>query len=338
MHTEVTPRTSIDEDGTESMVCCSLCSMYSLLPSNLQNFTCNKCKLIQLLEEKIENLEKNLTTLKHQHHNEKIHQTPNKTNTPEELSRIHAPETVNSWTHITLRRKNKPPPTPTLLLPTPLPTSNKYSVLSEQENLQTSDKEPPRTKHNTTPPKASTTEANLPHPKPAKKKRRVLVIGDSILRGTEPPICRPDNQSREVCCLPGAKISDITENLTKILKPTDYYPLLVIHAGINDTGKDMNQIMKDYDHLGNTIRKTGAQVVFSSILPTRGRHPTRERKIPQINHWLKGWCRHKNFGFLDHGLHYLQEGLLASDGLHLTRAGKNLLGNRLAQLIRRALN
>jgi len=37
-----------------------------------------------------------------------------------------------------------------------------------------------------------------------KKKRRVIVIGDSLLRGMDSPICRPDPSHREVCCLPGA--------------------------------------------------------------------------------------------------------------------------------------
>jgi len=38
----------------------------------------------------------------------------------------------------------------------------------------------------------------------AKKKRRVIIIGDSLLRGTEGPISPPDPSHREFCCLPGA--------------------------------------------------------------------------------------------------------------------------------------
>ena len=37
-----------------------------------------------------------------------------------------------------------------------------------------------------------------------KKKRRVIAIRDSLLKGTEGPICRRDPLLREVCCLPGA--------------------------------------------------------------------------------------------------------------------------------------
>lgn len=42
-------------------------------------------------------------------------------------------------------------------------------------------------------------------------------------------------------------------------------------------------------------------------------HPVRKHWILEVNRWLKGWCCNKNFGFLDHGLHYLQEGLLAGN-------------------------
>ena len=42
-----------------------------------------------------------------------------------------------------------------------------------------------------------------------KKRRRILVIEGSGLRGTEAPICCPDKLSREVCCLLGACVWDI---------------------------------------------------------------------------------------------------------------------------------
>jgi len=37
-----------------------------------------------------------------------------------------------------------------------------------------------------------------------RKKRQVTVVGDSLLRGTEGPICQTDHPLREVCCLPVA--------------------------------------------------------------------------------------------------------------------------------------
>lgn len=43
-----------------------------------------------------------------------------------------------------------------------------------------------------------------------KNKRRVVVIEDSFLKGTESPICQVDSTHMEVCCLPGAQVRDIT--------------------------------------------------------------------------------------------------------------------------------
>jgi len=65
----------------------------------------------------------------------------------------------------------------------------------------------------------------------AKKKRRVVVVGDSLLRGTEGPICRPDPSHREVCCLLGAQVRDVARKLPGLVWPSDYYPLLVIRVG-----------------------------------------------------------------------------------------------------------
>ena len=54
---------------------------------------------------------------------------------------------------------------------------------------------------------------------------RNVIIG-GLLRGTEGPICRSDPSHREVCCLPGARVRDVARNITCLVKPSDYYPLL----------------------------------------------------------------------------------------------------------------
>ena len=45
----------------------------------------------------------------------------------------------------------------------------------------------------------------------AKKERRVIVIGSSLLGGMEGPICWLHTTCREVCCLPGAWDRDSTK-------------------------------------------------------------------------------------------------------------------------------
>ena len=67
-----------------------------------------------------------------------------------------------------------------------------------------------------------------------KKDRRVIVVGDSLLKGTEGSICQPDPTRREVCCLPGAKVRDVARMLPNLVHPSDYYPLLIVQAGSDD--------------------------------------------------------------------------------------------------------
>lgn len=62
-------------------------------------------------------------------------------------------------------------------------------------------------------------------------------MGECILRGTKALTSQPDPLLREVCCLLGAWIKDVTEKLPSLLKPTDYYPVLVFHVGASEERK-----------------------------------------------------------------------------------------------------
>jgi len=57
------------------------------------------------------------------------------------------------------------------------------------------------------------------------KKRRAVVIGDSLLRATEDLMCCLDPSHREVCCLLCSLVRDVARNITRLVKPSDYYPL-----------------------------------------------------------------------------------------------------------------
>ena len=48
-----------------------------------------------------------------------------------------------------------------------------------------------------------------------KKRQWVIVVSDSLLRGTEAPICWPDALSREVCCLLGGSYRGCHQETTK---------------------------------------------------------------------------------------------------------------------------
>jgi len=172
------------------------------------------------------------------------------------------------------------------------------------------------------------------HSRYHKKKQQVPLVGNSLLKGTEAPICRPDRESREVCCLPGAKVRDVAERVPQPVKSTDYYPLLLLHVDTNDTAsQNLGSIKEDFKALGMKAKSFGAQDIFSFILPVGGRGSARNRRIMSIISWLRGWCHREGFGFYHNGTFFNDYNLLERDGIHLSRKGKGVVGSKLANLV-----
>ncbi|KAK4810710.1 LOW QUALITY PROTEIN: hypothetical protein QYF61_007684, partial [Mycteria americana] len=87
-----------------------------------------------------------------------------------------------------------------------------------------------------------------------RKRRWVIVVGNSLLRGTEGPICWMDPPLREVCCLPGARVKDITRILPSLVRPSDYYPLLLFHVGGDEAAtRSPRAIKRDFRALGQLL-------------------------------------------------------------------------------------
>jgi len=109
-------------------------------------------------------------------------------------------ETTNEneapWTVVT--RKSRTPLQPPA---SNITTKNKYKALKTVDTQEQGLQEEP------TP---------AAHSGYSKKKRRVLVMGDSVLRGTEVPVCRPGREASEVCCLPGAEVQDASQRVPNL--------------------------------------------------------------------------------------------------------------------------
>jgi len=128
-------------------------------------------------------------------------------------------------------------------------------------------------------------------PSSTMKQRRVLVLAHSLLKRTEDPICRADPPHREVCCLPGAQLRDITRKLPSLVQPSDYCLLLLFHVGGDKVAiRSPGVIKRDFRDLGWLVRESGAQAIFSSLLPAAGGDVARNKRTQSINTWLHGWC------------------------------------------------
>jgi len=105
------------------------------------------------------------------------------------------------------------------------------------------------------------------------------------------------------------------QGLPRLVQPSDYYPLLLFHMGAGEVAvSSPKAIEKEFKALGQLVKESGAQVIFSSLLPVVGRDVERYRQTQSINTWLRYWCHHHKFGFFDHGTTYTAPSLLASNG------------------------
>ena len=81
------------------------------------------------------------------------------------------------------------------------------------------------------------------------KDRRVVVIDDSLLSRTGSKGLYVG--LREVCCLPGEWVRDISRKLLGLIHPSDYYLLLIVQAGSDEvTEKSLRTIKKDFGDWG----------------------------------------------------------------------------------------
>ena len=114
-------------------------------------------------------------------------------------------------------------------------------------------------------------------------------VGDSLLRGTESPVCQPDPTRREVCCVPGAQVRDISRKLPSLICPSYYYPLLIVQASSDEVAdRSLRTIRNDFRGLGRLVDGAGVQVVFACIPTVAGKDSEMTRKTHLINRCLRG--------------------------------------------------
>jgi len=132
-------------------------------------------------------------------------------------------------------------------------------------------------------PSVSKVKRSAPRLKTAssRKERKMIVVGDSLLRGAEGPICQPNPTRREVCCLPGARVRDISRKLPRLICPSDYYPLLIVQASSDEVAdRSLRSIKNDFRRL---VDGAGIQVLFACIPTVAGKDNAMTRKSHRIN-------------------------------------------------------
>ena len=217
------------------------------------------------------------------------------------------------WQQVPGRQRRQPPSRPSAV--PQVPPCNRFEALKAEGEVSEDEVAG-------LPPSVPTVRRSAPRLKTAssRKERRVTVVGDSLLRGTEGPKCRPDPTRTEVCCLPGARVTGISRKLPGPIRPSDYYPSLIVQAGSDAvTDRSLRTIEHGFGGLGRLVHGAGVPVVFACIPTVAGKDTETTRKTHLINTWLRGWCKRTTFGFFDHGAVYSAPGLSSADGYHLSQ-------------------
>ncbi|XP_072103118.1 uncharacterized protein [Mobula birostris] len=71
-----------------------------------------------------------------------------------------------------------------------------------------------------------------------------------------------------VCCLPGARVRDVSDRVHDILVRKGKQPEVVIHVGTNDIGRKGDEVLKcEFRELGRRLKNRSSRVAFSGLLP-----------------------------------------------------------------------
>lgn len=126
-----------------------------------------------------------------------------------------------------------------------------------------------------------------------RKKRYAIVVGDSLLRETEGPVCWTDFPCREGCCLSAAWTKDITRKALRGDAALGFLPITALHEGddaaatscpraikrdvtvckgihisvvSSDSGRQQKGMMWDYVGASVSIRKSWWNAVYQALL------------------------------------------------------------------------
>ena len=215
--------------------------------------------------------------------------------------------------------------------PQPLNLCNRFEVLATSVDGKNDCEKDEKTAGSTRVQGAAATE---------KSKRNVVVIGDSVVKGIDTVLCDQDKEYRRLCCLPGARVQDVSSGLQRNLEWEGENPVVVVHVGANDIDKTgTKDLQREYEELGNKLKSRTNKVVISGLLPEPRANWRRVNRIKETNAWLKDWCGRNGFEFMGHWHQYLGRwDLYRWDGLRLNRAGTRVLANRITRAVDRALN
>eukprot|EP00061_Rhincodon_typus_P007380 g29027.t1 len=161
-----------------------------------------------------------------------------------------------------------------------------------------------------------------------------------MVRGADRRFCGTERDSQMVCCLPGARIRNASDQDYRILKGEGEQPEVMVHIGTNDIARKRDEVLKsEYRELGWKLKDRMSRIVISGLLLVPQASEARNREQVQLNMWLQGWCRKEGFRYVKYwDTFWGRWDLYRKEGLHLNWRATNILGRRFPRALREGLN
>ena len=87
-----------------------------------------------------------------------------------------------------------------------------------------------------------------------------------------------------VCCLPGARVRDVSDRVHSILKWEGDQPDAMVHIGTNDVGRKSEEVLKsEYRELDRKLKSRTPRVIISGLLPVPSASEGRSRMLGRMN-------------------------------------------------------
>ena len=193
----------------------------------------------------------------------------------------------------------KPPSTVFASRSPPIPTSNRFDGLEEDE---------------------------------ADTDSEILFVGDSMIRGLGSIFPKKTGRRCRAVCLPGAGVERVTQSLS--VSEGNLSPTVVV-TGTNDVASFSSEALKRrYGDLLRELKERRSPSVLVGILPRMSAGGEWSSRAIGVNRWLAGQCSSLGVSFLDlWGYFAWRPYLYRRDGIHLTDEGKAFIADALGDLL-----
>ena len=158
------------------------------------------------------------------------------------------------------------------------------------------------------------------------EQQEFLVVGDSMVRGYDDLLQRKTKRRCRLVCQPGRGVADCTQTIREQRRTN---MVTIVHTGSNDVGRVRSEeLVRNYKVLLQEMKERGSRHVVCGILPRIYAGSCWNSRAIGINERISQLCTQLGYHFLDPWyLFSRRHDLYASDGIHLTRRGKDVLTN-----------